>query len=109
MIKVKIKKNGQTFYDEKAFCWRGSTHVNLLMQLTYHVSMVYVGWQSDVLVEHSLASPLKENLMGLVAEGLDLDFTRLLVHWVVGEVHLAAVTFDIEMSVLLFWRYHIFW
>ena len=86
-----------THHDEIAFCWRVSTHVNLLMLLTYHVSMVYVGWQSDVLVEHSLASPLKENLMGLVAEGLDLDFTLLLVHWVVGEVHLAA---DVEVDPL---------
>ena len=82
-------------HDEIALCWRVSTHVNLLMLLTYHVNMVYVRWQRDVLVEHSLASPLKENLMGLVAEGLNLDFTRLHVHWVVGEVHLAA---DVEVD-----------
>ena len=27
-------------HDEIALCWRASTHVNLLMLLTYHVNMV---------------------------------------------------------------------
>ena len=33
----------------------------------------------------------------LVAEGLKLDFTLLHVHWVLGEVHLAA---DVEIDLL---------
>ena len=35
--------------------------------------------------------------MGLVAEGLKLEFTLLHVHWVLGEVHLAA---DVEVDAL---------
>ena len=71
--------------------------VNLLMLFKYHVNIVEVAWQGDLLVERRVAAPLQENLMGLVAEGLNLDFTVLFVHWVVAEVHLAA---DVEVDPL---------
>ena len=56
-----------------------------------------VAWQVDFIIDVERIRPGKPHLLHLVAEGLELDGTILLVHWVLREVHVAP---DVEVDPL---------